>query len=152
MFDDAELAAAPWRVTDEAVVDVAGRETLMLGSHQRCDVEALRFAAAARNAYAAQMELGWYARVHRTGEWEGAWYVCDTGGYPVHKFLAELPPAFPNPVVALATAYRIAKLGAPLPQNLAVAPADDDAAWRRTHGLNDAGGYDTTQPECHDYK
>jgi hypothetical protein len=79
MFDAAELTPAPWRfIAPSYRISchiVGGSDSGMMDM-----MDDQKFCAAARNAFAAQMEYGWTARRITGGPWAGAWRVDDMGG------------------------------------------------------------------------
>ena len=63
----------------------------------------------------------------------------------VETTVTNYTPALPYAVASFDVTY-----GADLPTPNVV--VDDDAAWRRTHGLNAANGYDNHAPETKEWR
>lgn len=73
--------------------------------HDRVGHANTEFAAAARNAFAGQMEYGWHADFVTKGPWAGAWRVVFLDLDDATAFSGYILNRFPDPVTALATAY-----------------------------------------------
>lgn len=113
-MDIEKLTPAPWRATEAHFgappLLKDGREPIVGKCQGRGEAKInetnAEFIALARNAFAAQMEYGWTSVRVEKGPWAGAWYVGCMEPEDFSLFMADHQNRFPDPVTALATAYR----------------------------------------------